>query len=863
MVFRFTILAALSWSFLIASSAVYNINHAENSSMEQAYAEAQAILNKDITFRRWGTRHGGVYVPISENQKPIPFMSHVPGRDVVTTDGEELTLINPASMLRQMMDSYAKNFGVRGRITGLKYLNPQNAPDEWEAEQIKNFAKDMNSPREVWKLSELDGEPFLRYLRAMVMEDGCQKCHGHLGYEVGEIRGATGINLPMTSYLQRYNSTRRDLMITHLLIWLIVLSAIIWIGRKAAHQGEILETTVKKRTFELEASRDAAESGLKSREQFIANMSHEIRTPMNAIMGYSEVISHDPFLTNISKKRIGVVFTSARNLLGMLNDILDFSKIVSGNFSLEETPFNLKNSIDDLMTPSAYRIQEKGLKFSTQYSDDLPTVVRGDPTRLRQVLSNLLDNAIKFTDTGSISLSVEPGEKPNDIQFSLTDTGIGMTKSQLALIFKPFIQADQSTTRRFGGTGLGMGISKQIVEMMGGTLRVDSRLGMGSTIYFIVPLLATDQTEGVLYETSEQIDRRYRSPRRFTVLVAEDQETNAGLVKLWLEDEGHSMVWAKNGHDAVTNFKKHKFDVVLMDIQMPIMDGLNASRAIRDHEQTVEASRPTPIIALTASVMREDLEKCTSAGIDDVLSKPVNRNELLRVIETMVPQGQGTPVTDDARKERLPSFAESSAVSRITGSRLILERWGKEETYIVALQLFATSHKNDSVLLKRYLTEAPHDVDKAATLLHALKGVSGNLMLSEIESLSLELEKSVRFNQEHDQHEKLMKLCAEIDRVVREIKNINQEKTREQEPVDHLEKPEKIRAMWRELLDAVDQLDPGRSGLLVKKLEKNMAPEVLESIERSISEFDFSAAKKLIKAEIESQPLTTNLDRPL
>ncbi|MCP4951282.1 MAG: response regulator [Proteobacteria bacterium] len=863
MVLRFTILVGLLWSVLIGASGLYNINVARESSLDRAYAEAQAILNKDITFRRWGTRHGGVYVPVGENQQPIPFMEHVPGRDVVTTDGKSLTLVNPASMLRQMMDTYAKDFGVRGRITGLKYLNPQNAPDAWEAEQIRNFGNDMSSAREVWKLAEIDGQPFLRYLRAMHMEDGCQKCHGHLGYEVGEVRGATGINLPMATYLQRYNNTRLDLMITHFLIWLVVLSAIVWIGRKAARQEEILEMTVKERTFELEASRDAAQSGLRSREQFIANMSHEIRTPMNAIMGYSEVVSHDPLLTDSSKKRVGIIYSSARNLLGMLNDILDFSKIVSGNFSLETTRFHLKNAVDDLLAPNVFRIQEKGLTFVVQYSDDLPTVVSGDPTRLRQILSNLLDNALKFTDTGTISLTVGPAEKANHIQFSLSDTGIGMSKAQLDRIFEPFIQADQSTTRRFGGTGLGTGIARQIVEMMGGALWVDSCQGTGSTFHFVVPLPAAPHAKDFLYEGDKKIDRRYTSPRVFNVLLAEDQEANADLVKLWLEDEGHSVRWAKNGLDAANLFKSHKFDIVLMDIQMPVMDGLNASQSIRKYENTVEAAKPVPIMALTASVMRADLDKCVAAGIDDVLSKPVNRNELLKNMEKMVSQGQGTPVTDDVRKERLPSFAESAAVSRITNSRQILERWGKEETYVAALRLFAASHTDDAVLLKRYLTEAPQNFDKAVTLLHALKGVSGNLMLSEIQSLSLQLEKSIRFNKKHNQHEMLMKLSVEIDRVVEEIKNINQEKTREQEPVDHQEKSERIGAMWGELLDAVDQLDPARASLFVKKLEKNMTPEVLESIERLIGEFDFDAAKELINVEIESQPLTTNLDRPL
>ncbi len=197
----------------MALSMYWNFRNAEQQVMDLAYAEAKANLNKDITFRRWGTLHGGVYVPVTETQQSVPWLSHVPGRDVTTTDGKKLTLLNPASMLRQMMDLYAENYGVRGRITGLRQLNPGNAPDDWERRQLELFVSGQLN--EVWAVANIDGKPYLRYLRAMYMEPGCDKCHGILGYKTGDMRGATGLNLPRAPYLSQIAESRINLGITH------------------------------------------------------------------------------------------------------------------------------------------------------------------------------------------------------------------------------------------------------------------------------------------------------------------------------------------------------------------------------------------------------------------------------------------------------------------------------------------------------------------------------------------------------------------------------------------------------------------------------------------------------------------------
>jgi diguanylate cyclase (GGDEF)-like protein/PAS domain S-box-containing protein len=223
------------WTLLIGLSLLWNLDNIQQQNMEQAYASARANLNKDITLRRWATSHGGVYVPITETQESVPWLSHIPGRDVVTTEGKKLTLLNPASMLRQMMDAYATEYGVRGRITGLRYLNPANKPDEWEKIQLEAF--DKGTAKEIWSVANIDGKPYLRHLRAMYMEPGCDKCHAILGYKDGDMRGATGLNLPLESYYARIDKAQFQMTLSHTFIWALGVLGLSW-GSRISRQRQ-------------------------------------------------------------------------------------------------------------------------------------------------------------------------------------------------------------------------------------------------------------------------------------------------------------------------------------------------------------------------------------------------------------------------------------------------------------------------------------------------------------------------------------------------------------------------------------------------------------------------------------------------
>lgn len=597
-----------------------------------------------------------------------------------------------------------------------------------------------------------------------------------------------------------------------------------------------------KRKLQLETALNFARSADKAKSDFVANMSHEIRTPLNPIISLTYLALKDDLPTQ-TRNHLKEIQSASQQLLEIIESVLDFSNIEAGSLTIEKLPFSLDKFLTNIINLYTKQAQEKNLSFSFQLPQDLPSYIVGDAVRLEQVLSNLLSNAIKFTSKGSITLKVKVinhSKQQLGLSFDVEDTGIGMTPEQVQQLFQEFTQFDSSITRKYGGTGLGLSICQKLIHLMGGEISAESKPDKGSQFTFHLNFdLPTEEIASDINPKSSLPAPQLPSYQGESVLLVEDNITNQMVVQKLLEGTGLKIYVANNGQEAVFMSIARHYDLILMDIQMPVMDGYQATETIRQKKRYAN----TPIIAMTAHALKGDRSKSIAAGMSAHISKPIDPELFYQTLMHWLPaKGTVDHLAIDA-SDNLWSLDDLPGIDTSVGLKKFLH---DQELYQKVLLHFHQDHLKDAIIIKYSLKS--NDKIKAKILAHTIKGAAAHLGAIKLYQATVQLEAELK--NEETEYESFYEFQLALDEVLSGIAGLEKKYNHKKVNVqgEHKINKTELTTLIKELAEKLFQASPQASELVPKLFQAlgTKHEEAIEDLREKIDAFDFDEALKIL-----------------